>query len=58
MHASGQVKQAYAIQALAVSLVSATQRADTMLAEGEKLLDAQIDRSVAHVLAVGNQRTN
>jgi hypothetical protein len=46
-HRAGKTKHAYAIQALAMSLVAATLRADPQMAEGEKMLDAIIDRSVA-----------
>jgi len=46
-HQSGKNKHAYAIQALAMSLVAATLRTDPQMAEGEKMLDAIIDRSVA-----------
>ena len=49
-YAAGEVKHAYALQALAVSLVSGTQRADVQMVEGEKLLDALIDQSVATFL--------
>ncbi|WIY51765.1 hypothetical protein O9Z70_09720 [Devosia sp. YIM 151766] len=47
LHQAGRTKQAYAVQALATSLVAGTQRADTVIAQGEGLLDALIDRSVA-----------
>lgn len=47
LHQSGKAKQAYAIQALAVSLIAGTQRQDPQMAAGEKLLDAIIDRAVA-----------
>lgn len=46
-HQAGKTKHAYAIQALAMSLISATMRKDAHLAEGEKVLDALIDRTVA-----------
>ncbi len=46
-HQAGKTKHAYAIQALAMSLISATMRSDTQIAEGEKILDSVIDRSVA-----------
>lgn len=46
MHQAGQAKQAYAIQALATSLVAGTMRQDRNIAEGEGLLDALIDRAV------------
>ena len=50
LHKQGKTKPAYAIQALAVSLVARTQRADADLAAGEKLLDNLIDRSIVHAL--------
>jgi len=46
-HQAGKGKHAYAIQALAMSLVAGTMRKDTQLAEGEKFLDALIDHAVA-----------
>jgi len=46
-HKAGKTKHAYAIQALAMSLIVATMRSDPQMAEGEKFLDAIIDRSVA-----------
>jgi len=46
-HQADKTKHAYAIQALAMSLIAATMRSDTQIAEGEKILDAIIDRSVA-----------
>jgi hypothetical protein len=58
LHQAGKTKQAYAVQALSVSLVARTQRADKDLAAGEKLLDALIDRSVAQVLSIVARRTN
>ena len=45
-HQSGKAKHAYAIQALAMSLVAGTMRADHQLAQGEKILDSLIDHSV------------
>lgn len=45
-HQAGKIKHAYAIQALAMSLVSGTMRADQQLAQGEKILDSLIDHSV------------
>jgi hypothetical protein len=45
-HQSGKAKHAYAIQALAMSLVAGTMRADQQLAQGEKILDSLIDHSV------------
>ena len=44
---AGKSKHAYAIQALAMSLIAATMRSDTQMTQGEKMLDAVIDRSVA-----------
>ena len=46
-HQSGKTKQAYAIQVLAYSMVAGTQRSDTDIAEGEKLLDALIDHAAS-----------
>lgn len=46
-HAAGQLKAAYAIQALGASLIVSTQRNDPHMATGEKLLDALIDQTVA-----------
>jgi hypothetical protein len=46
-HQAGKAKHAYAIQALSMSLVAATLRSDPQMAEGERMLDALIDRSVA-----------
>jgi len=46
-HREGRAKHAYAIQALAISLVAATQRSDPAMAAGEKLLDSVIDYTVA-----------
>lgn len=45
-HKAGKAKHAYAIQALALSLVAGTMRSDPHLAEGEKLLDTIIDHVV------------
>lgn len=45
-HQAGKAKHAYAIQALAMSLVSGTMRADQQMAQGEKILDSLIDHSV------------
>ncbi len=57
-HQAGKQKHAYAIQALAMSLISATMRSDPQMAEGEKMLDAIIDRSVAvHQTQVLNSRS-
>lgn len=46
-HREGKTKHAYAIQALALSLISATMRSDPQMAQGEIFLDAVIDRSVS-----------
>jgi hypothetical protein len=46
-HQAGRTKHAYAIQALAMSLIAGTMRSDPQMAEGEKMLDALIDHSVA-----------
>jgi hypothetical protein len=53
LHKEGKIKQSYAVQALALSLVAKTQRADRDLATGEKLLDALIDAAMARA-----RRTN
>ena len=46
-HAEARDKHAYAVHALAVSLIARTQRADPHLASGEQLLDQIIDYTVA-----------
>lgn len=46
-HAAGRGTHAYAIQALAVSLVAGTQRKDPEMREGEQLLDARINHAIA-----------
>lgn len=46
-HKAGSTKQAYAVQALATSLVARSRRQDPAIAEGEQLLDALIDHTVA-----------
>lgn len=46
-HQAGSTKQAYAVQALAASLVARSRRQDQTIAEGEKLLDALIDHTIA-----------
>lgn len=56
LHKAGKTKQAYAIQALAVSLVARTQRSDADLAAGEKLLDNLIDHAVVKVLTVAKKK--
>ena len=58
LHKAGKTKQAYAMQALAVSLVARSQQADPDLAAGVKLLDALIDRTVEQVLSIAAQRKN
>jgi hypothetical protein len=47
MLAEGKGKHAYAVQALAVSLVAHSQ-SDPIVREGEKLLDAIIDQTIAN----------
>lgn len=42
-HRAGRQKQAYAIQAMAVSLVAKTQRSDPDMAAGEELIDQIIE---------------
>lgn len=44
-HQAGRRKQAYAIQAMAVSLIASTQTSDPEIAVGEPLLDQLIDAS-------------
>lgn len=51
LHQAGRTKQAYAIQALGVSLVAGTQRGDGDIAAGLPLLDSLIDRAAALVRA-------
>lgn len=46
-HREGRTKHAYAIQALAISLIARTQGADPQMAAGEALLDQIIDYTVA-----------
>jgi len=46
LHKAGRTKQAYAIQALATSLVARSWSADPDLAAGENLLDNVIDRTI------------
>ncbi|UYO00826.1 MAG: hypothetical protein KIT02_06360 [Devosia sp.] len=46
LHKAGNRKQAYAVQALAVSLVARTQTETPGVREGEHLLDALLDRAV------------
>jgi hypothetical protein len=45
-HREGRTKHAYAIQALAVSLIAHSQRQDADIAQGAALLDEIIDRTV------------
>jgi hypothetical protein len=47
LHNAGEGKKAYAIQALAISLVCRTQRNDFQMREGEALLDRLIAGAVA-----------
>jgi hypothetical protein len=46
LHQAGERKKAYAIQALGISLVCRTQRADPQMRQGEQLLDAMITGAV------------
>lgn len=46
-HAAGRAKHAYAIQALAVSLIAHTQHADPDMVSGEHLLDGLINSAIA-----------
>jgi hypothetical protein len=56
LHQGGETKKAYAIQALTVSLLAASQRQDAQVLAGERLLDSLIDRSVALVFQAGRSR--
>lgn len=47
LHLAGDIKKAYAIQAIALSLVCKTQRNDFQMREGEALLDRVISANVA-----------
>ena len=58
LHRAGQTKKAYAIQALAVSLIAGTQRQDADIAAGEPLLDQLIDHTVGLVLRTATRRVN
>jgi len=58
LNKAGQTKKAYAIQALAVSLVAGTQRQDTDIAAGEPLLDQLIDHTVGLVIRTATRRTH
>lgn len=49
LYKDGKVKQAYAIQAMAVSLVASRHRGQKRIAEGEQLLDGVIDAALTHV---------
>lgn len=55
-HKAGRTKQAYAIQALAMSVIAMTQRADADVAAGERLLDQAIDHTAAAYIALRNQQ--
>lgn len=58
LNKAGQTKKAYAIQALAVSLVAGTQRQDADIAAGEPLLDQLIDHTVRLVIRTATRRTH
>lgn len=49
LYKDGKVKQAYAIQAMAISLVASRHRGQKRIAEGEQLLDGVIDAALSHV---------
>jgi hypothetical protein len=53
---AGDTKRAYAVQAMGISLVCRTQRADALMREGEVLLDALITGAVD--IYRKTQRTN
>ena len=57
-HKEGKAKHAYAIQALAVSLIARTQGADPQMAAGEALLDQIIDYTVAVYRREKQKRAN
>ena len=57
-HQAGRGKHAYAIQALAVSLIARTQGADPQMAAGEALLDQIIDYTVAVYRREKQKRAN
>lgn len=46
LYQAGETRKAYAIQAIGISLVCRTQRADPQMAKGESLLDAAIAKAV------------
>lgn len=48
LHKDGKTKQAYAIQALAISLVASRHRGQPRIAEGEQLLDGIIEAALLH----------
>lgn len=50
-------RHAYAIQALAISIVASTQRVDPQMAQGEALLDTIIDRAMQAFLTTGRPTT-
>ncbi|NMA96785.1 MAG: hypothetical protein GX970_01535 [Phyllobacteriaceae bacterium] len=58
LNKAGQTKKAYAIQALAVSLVAGTQRQDADIAAGEPLLDQLIDHTVGLVIRTATRRVH
>ncbi len=47
-HRDGKIKQAYAVQALALSLVASRHRGQPRIAEGEHLLDGVIEAALTH----------
>lgn len=55
LYKDGKVKQAYAIQALAISLVASRQRGQKRIVEGEQLLDAIIEAALAHARRLAAQ---
>lgn len=51
-HRAGHVNEAFALQALSVSVVASTLRSDPDIAQGENLLDLAIEHAVATFLAL------
>ncbi len=48
LYKDGKVKQAYAVQALAVSLVASRHRGHKRITQGEQLLDGVIEAAIRH----------
>jgi hypothetical protein len=58
LYQEGRHNEAYAIQILSYSLIVRTQTRDPQMAEGEKLIDALIDRSILAYRRAKQARTN